>query len=163
MKIEKALKEKFSSLFFVRPGTRCWIWSGTVGANRYGSLYYRMSIYPAHRLSAAIYHGLDMSRSDIKVLHSCDRPCCVNPDHLVLGTQRQNVRDMLDRGRNRPPRGQKNAHVKLTDAQVLSIASSSRKIVDIARELGVTNTCVWSVKSGVNWSHLTGIKRGALR
>jgi hypothetical protein len=77
----------------------CWIWMSTIGRNGYGSLIRNQkNIGYAHRLSWLLYRG--PIPDGLNVLHRCDVPICVNPDHLSLGTQAENIRDMLRKDRH---------------------------------------------------------------
>lgn len=85
----------------VDPGRGCWLWEGQIAKNGYGQ-FRRLkheSWRKAHRESYLAFHG-ELSESDC-VLHHCDTPACVNPAHLYKGTQKQNVADMVSRGRAR--------------------------------------------------------------
>lgn len=73
----------------------CWMWS--VPSDRYGTIRVDGRTVKAHRYSWELAHGA--IPSGMSVLHKCDRPLCVNPDHLFLGSQRDNVRDMASKGR----------------------------------------------------------------
>lgn len=98
-----------------------------------------------------------------QVLHKCDNPLCVNPDHLFLGTQAENMRDMIKKGRNvaviKPgyaPRGMKSGNAKLTDAIVLEIRAlcTTQNCAAVGRILGINRHQVWSVHRRKSWSHL---------
>ena len=75
----------------------CWLFRGTLNNKGYGKLFFEGRLVYAHRVSYALAHGgLPASH----VLHRCDTPACVNPDHLFLGTQGDNIRDMAAKGRH---------------------------------------------------------------
>lgn len=80
----------------------CWEWTRAVTEHGYGRMSYQDQVHRVHRLAAHLWHGLDLDDSTTKVCHHCDNPPCFNPEHLYLGTQKTNVRDMIDRGRNYP-------------------------------------------------------------
>jgi len=81
------------------PESGCWVWMGAVHKH-YGHGKYRdhgAKAYFVHRLSWECYKGPIPER--MFVLHKCDVSCCVNPDHLFLGTQSDNAKDMWLKGR----------------------------------------------------------------
>ena len=75
----------------------CWNWTGGCQHNGYGSVYHDGRIKRTHRLSYELHYG-NIPRG-INVCHKCDNPSCVRPDHLFLGTQKDNVTDMINKGR----------------------------------------------------------------
>jgi hypothetical protein len=82
----------------------CWLWTGVLKPSGHGNLYYtpepkKHVTLKAHRASMII-HGIDIPKG-MFVLHKCDNPKCVNPDHLYIGTHNDNMRDMKERGRGR--------------------------------------------------------------
>jgi len=83
----------------VRPQSRCWMWTST--GKRYGVVAPRggHGYQLAHRFSFETFRG--QIPKGLYVLHRCDRPRCVNPNHLWLGTQADNLRDMVAKGRHR--------------------------------------------------------------
>lgn len=81
-----------------RGPNQCWDWVSAIGANGYGSFWLNGRSVSAHRLSAMLTYGMFDRR--LLVLHSCDRPRCVNPAHLRVGTYSDNARDMVKRGRH---------------------------------------------------------------
>ncbi len=90
------LQERFEAKFYVTPG--CWIW--TKGSSHgYGSFRINGKSRPAHRVSYELYVG-SIPEGQV-VRHKCDNPPCVNPDHLILGTQGDNMRDAVERSRHR--------------------------------------------------------------
>ena len=87
----------------MRLGDRdCWEWTASVTDHGYGRMSYGNHVYRVHRLAAHLWLGLDLADQSIKVCHDCDNPPCFNPDHLYLGTQKDNNRDMVQRGRAYP-------------------------------------------------------------
>lgn len=77
--------------------TGCTHWVGNALPRGYGRIVVHGKRYLAHRLSYEVHVG--PIPDGMNVLHKCDVPACINPDHLYLGTQRENVRDMMERGR----------------------------------------------------------------
>jgi hypothetical protein len=89
---------------YVDKGDGCWLWRGPMNGNgRYGMFTYEHQTVVAHRVSYELAFGsFDPSLS---VCHECDNPRCVNPEHLFLGTHRENMRDCVDKGRFKRPHG----------------------------------------------------------
>jgi len=95
----------------VERGPGCWLWGGTRFNTGYGQFKLgppRRSPVRAHRYSYALVHG--PIPEDTVIRHACDTPLCVNPDHLVAGTQADNIRDRVKRGRCSDRRGDKWDH-----------------------------------------------------
>ena len=127
----------------------------------YGSLELHKRATSAHRVAYMKKHGL--THSDIAgqvVRHKCDNPRCVNPDHLELGTYKENTADMDKRGRAKRPikKGADANKAVLTDAQVIEMRqlwnSGVLYLKDIAARFGVGISTVRSAVSGKNWKHI---------
>lgn len=91
------IDERFFSKFIPEPNSGCWLWTGTVRSTGYGVISERHDEIPAHRLSL-ILHGVEVPHDKV-VMHKCDNRCCVNPDHLMVGTHKDNTADMWAKGR----------------------------------------------------------------
>jgi hypothetical protein len=87
---------RFAAQHVPVPEAGCWLWVGTT-TRGYGRIRAFGSTQRAHRVSWLIHRG--PIPSGIGVCHRCDTPSCVNPDHLFLGDQRDNLRDMVRKGR----------------------------------------------------------------
>ena len=90
----------------------------------------------------------------LQVLHRCDNPRCVNPEHLFLGTNADNVADKVSKGRQARLQGAKHPSVKLTEQQVLSIRSDQRRHSLIAADYAIHRSTVSYIKRGQLWAHL---------
>lgn len=88
-------KERF--LERVSKTESCWIWVGGRASNGYGMTRFLGKQMGAHRASWLAFRGAIPPK--ISVLHRCDNPPCVNPEHLFLGTQKENMRDKIQKGR----------------------------------------------------------------
>jgi len=89
------------------------------------------------------------------VRHTCDSPSCVNPKHLILGTQAENIKDMVERGRG--PSGERNGKAKLADFEVRKIRTTDRDVLNtvLAERYGVKPNTIARIKRGITWKHLT--------
>jgi hypothetical protein len=90
------------------------------------------------------------------VLHKCDNPGCVNPEHLRLGTHQDNMRDLREKGRAYGAKGEANLSAKLNEQQVMAILDDIRLTRVIANAYGLTQSSVQNIKNGKTWKHLTG-------
>ena len=108
------LQERFEAKISQEPTSGCWIWMGARDPYRYGVIWLDRRAVRAHRVAWKIYRG-EIPPGKL-VCHSCDVRQCVNPDHLFLGTPRENADDMILKGRSR--RGEKNHAARLTWEQV---------------------------------------------
>lgn len=84
-------------------GTPCWVWTGAKDDYGYGTFFYLAKTEKAHRASYMMHCG--EIPNELWVLHKCDNPPCVNPNHLWLGTRIDNVQDMEKKGRADHPGG----------------------------------------------------------
>ena len=106
-----------------------------------------------HRLAYCEANGVSLESIDgLVIRHICDNPRCINPAHLIVGTQKDNINDMLERGRNSV--GENRPLHKLTAEQVVSLrkdrqAGASCRV--LAKRYGISPTTVSRISRGVNW------------
>lgn len=96
-------ERRFHKSYEIVSESGCWIWTGADRGNGYGCMMEDNILISAHRKSYEMYYGA--IPSGMIVCHRCDVPSCVNPDHLFIGTHKDNHDDMAKKGRNNPPRG----------------------------------------------------------
>lgn len=137
-----------------KEGAGCWEWLGNRNYAGYGVVNVKFTKQMAHRVSYMLSRGA--IPKGISVLHRCDNPGCVRPDHLFLGTQADNNADMLAKGRARGGSlaGIINPKAKLTERQVRAIRRSSAMGIDLARKYGVTPANISDVRNGHTWRHV---------
>ena len=134
---------------YVKITESCWIWTGgryTSGGKylyekAYGRFKDNYECWLAHRWSYKTFVG--PIPDGMKVLHHCDNPPCVRPDHLFLGTLSDNMRDMAEKFRFSPH--------KLIDEQVLSILADTRTQMEIAQDNHISQNMVSKIKLRQTW------------
>jgi len=142
----------------------CWIWTGKKNKG-YGRLHLFGSTISAHRLSWVLAHG--EVKDGLYVLHRCDNPGCVNPDHLFLGTHADNMADAVAKGRLKPPptsrralsHGELNGNSSLSESDVLEIRTLRNEggltYKEIAEKFNVGITTARDAATGRRWGHLS--------
>lgn len=123
----------------------CWIWTKYIDPAGYGRIRINGKAERSHRLAYRLF--VDPSATGpVHILHSCDNPRCVNPDHLRLGTPADNAFDRETRGRGKTR--------KLTTDQVQFVRASEKTSLQLARELGVHRSTIERIRRGSKWKWL---------
>lgn len=166
MKVGPSLRERFERHIARCPMSGCWLWVGGLTTHGYGRMKVPGPRRGAHRVSWEIHRG--PIPAGMHVLHRCDIPACVNPGHLFLGTQADNMRDMYAKGRAGSPknqpipwllggpraRGERASKSKLTDYDVIAIRLDNRTCREIGRAFGINSGNVSRIKTGQIWTHI---------
>jgi hypothetical protein len=163
MLIEKD-KTRFLKKFKQESENECWLWIGSKDYYGYGTFWLNGKPEQSHRISYQLSKG-EIPKG-IKVLHKCDNPSCVNPNHLFLGTQKDNMSDCKNKGRiSKAPRncGEKNWNFgkkhsgndgpasKLTWKKVREIRSSDLSSEELAKKFGVHIQTISDVRRFKTW------------
>lgn len=173
---------QFAERYVVQPDG-CWLWQGRANSSGYGAF----SLIPgrstgAHRASYMIHKG--PVPKGMEVCHTCDVPLCVNPEHLFLGTKRDNMQDCLRKGRfsvgdrhrealarrdfaygeeharrtrEKARRGEQHVHAKLTEELVHEIRFGKYKNLPqdvVGAALGISQSNVCMIRKYRTWRHL---------
>lgn len=132
----------------------CWLWSAGIYTNTgYGQAWWDSRNQSAHRLSYTAHKGEIPDGAVVR--HTCDVRLCCNPEHLVLGTPKENMQDCIERGRI--ANGEKQHLAKLTATEVTHIYTSSESNGAMAELYGVAKPTIWKIRSGITWQHVTGV------
>lgn len=142
---------------FVSKSDGCWLWIGgkdrhgygkfTVGLKRNGTQKTKL----AHRVAWMYAHGTMPQRN---LLHRCDNPQCVRPDHMFVGTQKDNLMDAAQKGRT--ARGERNGMAKLTEVAVSAIKErrvNGETQLAVAKTYGISRSLVSMIEHGKRWGH----------
>lgn len=154
-------RERFDRAVEFDPFGGCWLWAGTlIKGTGYGQMEVERRAISAHRLSYQLHKG--PIPKDLSVLHKCDVRACVNPDHLFLGTHRDNMADMTRKGRANPRIGDDHARCKITAADVPRILARlllGETCAAVAVDYGVTDCAINAIRRGKSWNHVTGLPK----
>jgi HNH endonuclease len=169
-KVTRSAEERFWEKVARRGADDCWEWKATRSPANYGRFYINGRYEQASRVAWTLANG--EIPSGLWVLHKCDNPPCVNPNHLFLGDRRDNMIDCSTKRRNGahlyPERyrgcaqktlGEQNGQSKLSANQVREIRRMRREEGllhrEIAAKFGVTGTTVAGILSGKYWRHVS--------
>ena len=145
------IKKRFMEFVSINSKNGCWEWDGTIRSG-YGRFSKDGKMKTAHRVSWEIHNG---PINGLLVLHKCDNKCCVNPEHLFLGTQRDNVRDMINKKRHKVLKGSANPNAKLNQSKVQQIrdyyADGGTSYAKLAREFNVSPKLIELVVKNLMW------------
>lgn len=130
----------------------CWLWTRGLTFSGYGQFHVKRRGLKAHRVAWEITYG--EIPAGLCVCHKCDNRKCVNPAHLFLGTNAENMADRNAKGRQAGPVGEANRGAKIKSADVYCIRLAVGKQSEIARRFGLSEAQVSRIRSGKNWAHL---------
>lgn len=148
--------QQFENLFTKTDS--CWIWHGQRHQLGYGIVRHQSGRREAaHRIAFRFYRG-EIPRG-LLVCHKCDTPSCVNPEHLFLGSQKDNLLDMIKKGRKKiwHPVGEKNPKSIFSEQQIRimrSLYDSGQKVANIRRRFGGAYQSVWLAVKRKTWKHI---------
>lgn len=140
---------------------KCWNWIGSKRRRGYGQFCITLSPgkernIVSSRLAYFIHTNVDPTGN--AVLHTCDNTSCVNPNHLVLGTNKDNTADMMKKGRGVQPKGSHHGQSKLTENDVLDIKAAFYKgatQVDLSRKYSVYQSVISRIVNNKSWKHIS--------
>jgi hypothetical protein len=133
----------------------CWDWTAARLSSGYGLFLLNKVQTTAHRAAWILTYGA--IGDGLQVMHKCDRPSCVNPEHLELGTQLDNMRDMVRKGRSAKTRGEQKWSAKVCSCAVRAMRILWQEGVsqkEIAKRFGVDCSSVSKTVRGRQWKHV---------
>lgn len=142
--------KRFHDKYRVNPENGCWEWQASTQFWGYGAFRLGKSVTSSHRAAYRMFKG-EIPKG-IFVCHKCDNPPCCNPDHLFLGTQKENLKDADSK--NRILKGEKCPWAKISDSDYLKIMVDPRPNKEIAKSFNTTAKQVRQLKSGYSRKHL---------
>jgi len=150
-------KKKIKKYSYINSKTGCWEWQKCKTKLGYGWITHNCKQMKAHRASWIVFRG-PIPRGTC-VLHKCDNPRCICPDHLFLGDMKANVDDMMSKGRNGYGliQGTKQPNAKFTDEDILVIRKESpawSNCKELAQNFGCSPHTIWSIIKRKTWKHL---------
>lgn len=151
------IKEFINLRTVPEPNTGCWLWTHSERLG-YGRFWIKSVCIAAHRASYEAYKG--KITNGLWVLHKCDTPSCVNPDHLFLGTSSDNQKDSYQKGRSRSSKqfGELNTQSKLTAKIVNKIRSEYKKDSrygrqkELAQKYKIARSTINQIIKGYRWT-----------
>ena len=156
-KWKTTMKSRIKSSVIVNSKTGCWEWQKAKDDKGYGLVTWKCRQWFAHRFSYMAFRGVDPKEKLVR--HTCDNPCCVNPDHLILGTPKDNTLDAKERGRL--AHGERHHASVLTEKDVLIIRAlkdrhPGRSGISYFMSVwfGVTDATISAVTKRQSWSHI---------
>jgi hypothetical protein len=132
----KTAQQSFDEKYIPEPMSGCWLWTNALNLDGYGKFHFELKRSSAHRASWEIHRG--PIPNGLQVLHKCDVPCCVNPDHLFLGTPKDNAQDCIKKGR----RG------KVSREVAEEIRNSTETLAKLAAKFGLREDRALALKEG---------------
>ncbi|MFJ0492812.1 HNH endonuclease signature motif containing protein [Citrobacter werkmanii] len=128
----------------------CWIWRRSVASSGYGQIRLNYKNLRANRASFMVFKG--EIPDGMVIRHTCDNKLCINPDHLILGSCKQNSEDMVSR--DRQAKGIKNGRCKLSEDTVREIKKSTLSCSKTAEKFGISKSHAHKIMKGAAWSFI---------
>lgn len=157
--------KRFYDKVKINPETGCHEWTAYKGRWGYGRFRVGGTCKLAHRVAWEMEN--EPIPEGMLICHHCDNPCCVNPEHLFVGTNQDNATDKMTKGRGNQPKGESSGMSKITREQALVVHRRLRaverypsgrvkmgELQRIAKETGLTRQTVSHISQGHTWKHL---------
>jgi len=146
------LLNRFEQKVELIPFSTCHWWVAALDTYGYGQILIDGTAQRTHRVCYQLYRG--PIPNELQVLHTCDNRSCVNPDHLFLGTNQDNVDDKVKKGRQSAMKGTKNPRAILSEDDVRQIRASDNTQAELSLEYGVSQSSINNVVHRLSWKHV---------
>jgi hypothetical protein len=132
----------------------CWPWTGSRSPKGYGQFMWS-DRKPKRAQRIAYTFAFKPIPAGLLVCHACDTPACCNPEHLFLGTHKDNTADMVRKGRAKGAQGVVHRAARLTEEQVRQIRAADGPNCEIAVRFGISDPHVSNIRARKKWKHLS--------
>ena len=154
----KTMEERFWEKVDRREHNECWNWLAGDNSRGYGVIWANGTMSKAHRISWEMHNGKipkdDSFFKTLHVLHKCDNKKCVNPNHLFLGTQYDNMKDMENKNRGICGELRSNAKLNETTVRVCRRYHPAISMGKLAEIFDVCESTIWKAISRKRWRHV---------
>jgi hypothetical protein len=141
---------RFWEKFKRKSDDECWLWTAGTADGEYGQFRLQGKHYYAHRVSYFLHNRIDPG--ELLVLHECNNTLCVNPAHLSLGTNSDNMKHRSESGYSQ--KGVDHPSAKFTESTVKEIIASPLTNAEEAEKRGVSWKIIYNIRQGKRWSHI---------
>lgn len=135
-----------------KTNNECWPWKGSTNGKGYGRVSMLGTRFIASRIAAYFSNEFDIFASEVLVCHKCDNRLCCNPDHLFIGSYKDNTQDMLAKGRQSTLHAEAHGKASLKNDQVLFIANSTLPCTKLAKMFNVSQNTIYDICKGRTWN-----------
>lgn len=149
------INERLQEKMIINSENNCWEWNACLNNHGYGLVTIHGKVGHAHRRSYEAFIG--KIPKGLFVLHHCDNRACINPDHLFLGTNKDNMSDMKNKGRARTCHGEDNKNSKLKSEEVKEIKKllqNGKSLYSLATQYNVSPATIWNIRVNKSWRHI---------
>ena len=153
--MKRGLQDRLLSKVIIDTSTGCWVWLGCKRKEGYGRISVKGRSEATHRMSYTLFNGT--IPKGLLVCHKCDNPSCINPEHLFVGTDLDNSKDKIKKGRQFVLKGENVSNSILTNTKVMQIRSLCKDgltLKEISEMFGVSITTIHRVKIRKTWKHI---------